>query len=74
MLLSFILALMNATHFLTPFFQRPVLSNYIIENVADFALLLMGFTDMLISGLNPEIMLAIDFRGPFCATFWTSKK
>jgi len=37
-------------------------------------MLLMGFAAMLSNGQNPEIMLAIDFRGPFCATFWTSKK
>jgi len=34
----------------------------------------MGFATLLSNGPNPKIMLAIDFRGPFCATFWTSKK
>jgi len=37
-------------------------------------MLSMGFAAVLSNGLNPEIMLAIDFRCPFCATFWTSKK
>jgi len=37
-------------------------------------MLLMGFAAMTGNGLNPKIVLAIDFRGPFCATFWTSKK
>jgi len=30
----------------------------------------MGFAAMLSNGLKPKIMLAIDFRGPFCATFY----
>jgi len=34
----------------------------------------MGFALVLSNEPKPEIMLAIDFRGPFYATFWTSKK
>jgi len=38
-----------------------------------FALLPMGFAAMLSNGPKPEIMLAIDFRGPFCSTFGQAK-
>jgi len=38
------------------------------------ARLSMGFAAVFNNGPKPEIMLAIDFRGLFCATFWTSKK
>jgi len=55
-------------------FSKPVSNNYIFESVAGVAIMLMGSVEVLSSGLKPKIMLAIDFRGPFCATFWTSKK
>ena len=30
----------------------------------------MGLAVVLSNGPKPEIMLAIDFRGPFCSTFY----
>jgi len=59
---------------LSEVFSPANMKEHFIWNLPGIAILPMGFVALLSNGPNPKIMLAIDFRGPFCTTFWTSKK
>jgi len=56
--------------------KKKILAKVGVSQTANYGIIILCKYLLVITPARaePEIMLAIDFRGPFCSTFWTSKK